>query len=165
MGSRGDQTPTRRVSRSPACPTGGGRGEACHPPAARLRLGADRGGRHGDRTRLGQVERPHVADTPGRPGTVGQLPPGPSPWPTMAPRLWSPIRLTWRGRPLVRPEGLVARIGATPRARTPGAGGMSSRQLSPHGHGGRPGEGGPADHVTRRSWCVARHGGAALTSG
>ena len=141
-------------------------GRRADPPAARLRLGADRGGRHGDRTRLGPVERPHVADTPGRPGTVGQLPPGPSPWPTMAPRLWSPIRLTWRGRPLVRPEGLVARVGATPtRTGLPGAGGVSSRHLSPHEHGGRPGEGGPADHLTRRSWCVARHGCAALTSG
>ena len=116
-----------------------GGGEACRPPAARLRLGADRGGRHGDRTRLGPVERPDVTGPLGGRAPSVSCRRAPAHGPRWHRAYWSPIRLTWRGRPLVRPEGLVARIGADPHARRiPGAGGMSSRHLSPHEHGGRP---------------------------
>jgi hypothetical protein len=88
-------------------------GMRAYPQADRLLISADSGGRNGYRTRLGKVERQHLADTTGLQVTVCHLPPGTSKWHTIDHRLFSHSRMNWRGRPLVSHEVIVELIGAT----------------------------------------------------
>lgn len=78
-----------------------------------LSICADRGGSNGYRGRLWKVELQGLADTLGVAVSVCHLPPGTSKWNKLEPRLFSHIRLNWRGRPLISHEVIVALMGAT----------------------------------------------------
>ncbi len=88
-------------------------GEDLYPDAGRLLIWADGGGSNGSRLRLGKVELQRWADETGVEVTVCHLPPGTSKWNKIEHRLFSPITMNWRGRPLVSHQVVVELIAAT----------------------------------------------------
>jgi DNA-binding phage protein len=74
-------------------------GSDLYKKAKQLLICAESGGRNGYRVRLWKVELQELADTLDVAVTVCQLPPGTSKWNKIEQRLFSHIRLNWRGRP------------------------------------------------------------------
>jgi DDE family transposase len=83
----------------------------------RLLSTADRGGSHGDRSRLWKTAWPTVANATGLEIAVCHLPPGTSQWNTIAHRLLSPISQNWRGTPLVS-HAVMVNLRASTTTRT-----------------------------------------------
>jgi hypothetical protein len=88
-------------------------GRRASPRARRLLITADAGGSNGPRVRLWTVELQKLADPLRRPLSVCHFPPGTSKWNTIEHRLFSFIRQTWRGQPLVSHAVIVNLIAAT----------------------------------------------------
>jgi hypothetical protein len=80
-------------------------GANAYPEAARLLITADSGGSNGARVRLWKVELQKLADETGLEISVCHLPPGTSKWNKIEHRMFSFIRLNWRGKPLVSHQG------------------------------------------------------------
>ena len=78
---------------------------------------ADGGGSNGYRLRLWKAALPGFANTTGLTVQVCHFPPGTSKWNKIEHRMFSFIRLNWRGKPLVSHEVIVNVIGST-RTRT-----------------------------------------------
>src|SRR6201998_68755 len=88
-------------------------GKTLHPNATRLMISADGGGSNGYRTRQWKTELAEFATATGLTVTVCHLPPGTSKWNKIEHRLFSPISMNWRGRPLTSHEVIVETIAAT----------------------------------------------------
>jgi transposase len=88
-------------------------GQPLYPRARTLLICADRGGSHGYRVRLWKRELQQLATTIGLDITVCHFPPGTSKWNKIEQRLFSYIRMNWRGQPLISHEVIVELIGAT----------------------------------------------------
>ena len=71
-------------------------------------------------SRLWKVELQKLADDLRLTVRVCHVPPGTSKWNEIAHRLFRPISLNWRGRPLTSLERIVRRIGATTTATATG---------------------------------------------
>ena len=82
-------------------------GRAAYPRARRLLVTADAGGSNGYRTRAWKTELAAFALEAGLAITVCHFPPGTSKWNKIEHRLFSPITLNWRGRPLTSHEVIV----------------------------------------------------------
>ena len=82
-----------------------GRGD--YPGARRLLITADAGGSNGYRTRAWKTELAALAAGTGLEITVCHFPPGTSKWNKIEHRLFSPITMNWRGRPLTSHEVIV----------------------------------------------------------
>lgn len=94
-----------------------GLGRRRYPQARQLLICAEAGGSHSYRTRLWKVALQRFATATGVTITVCHFPPGTSKWKKIAHRLFSYLRMNWRGRPLISPEVVVNLIGApTPRS-------------------------------------------------
>ena len=112
-------------------------GRRTHPDARRLLISAEAGGSNGPR--LAGVEGLSPAPAPdefGLPVTVCHYPPGTSQWNQVEHRLFSFIRITWRGQPRVSYDAAVNLIGQTRRRRPSRQG----RPRSPELREGRRGE-------------------------
>jgi transposase len=88
-------------------------GRARYPGASCLLVTADGGGSNGYRVRLWKTELAKFAVESGLEVTVCHLPPGTSKWNAVEHRLFSHIKMNWRGRPLTSHEVVVNTIGAT----------------------------------------------------
>src|SRR3989304_515831 len=84
-----------------------------YPHAERVLICADSGGSNGYRIRLWKFELQAFADEMHLGVAVCHLPPGPSKWNKIEHRLFSHIRMNWRGRTLASHEVVVKLIGAT----------------------------------------------------
>ena len=94
----------------------GHHGPARYPHADRLLITADGGGSNGYRVRAWKTELAALAAETGLTITVCHLPPGTSKWNKIEHRLFSPITLNWRGRPLTSHQIIIDLIGATSTA-------------------------------------------------
>ena len=74
---------------------------------------ADGGGSNDSRVHLWKLELQGLADELNLPIRVCHFPPGTSKWNKIEHRLFSYIRMNWRGRPLVSHEVIVNLIAAT----------------------------------------------------
>ncbi|MEY2936004.1 MAG: hypothetical protein RL033_6753 [Pseudomonadota bacterium] len=88
-------------------------GKIAYPTATQLLVTADGGGSNGSRSRLWRAELQRFADTTGINVSVCHFPPGTSKWNKIEHRLFSQITNSWRGRPLVSREAVVALIQGT----------------------------------------------------
>jgi len=88
-------------------------GKKAYPTATQLLVTADGGGSNGSRSRLWRAELQRFADTTGINVSVCHFPPGTSKWNKIEHRLFSQITNSWRGRPLVSREAVVALIQGT----------------------------------------------------
>jgi hypothetical protein len=88
-------------------------GKPLYPKARTLLICADSGGSNGYRVRLWKRELQRLATTIGLDITVCHFPPGTSKWNKIEHRLFSHIRMNWRGQPLISHEVIVELIGAT----------------------------------------------------
>ena len=88
-------------------------GRLLYPAADKLLITADGGGSNGARLRLWKTELAELAAETGLEITVCHLPPGTSKWNKIEHRLFSPITMNWRGRPLKTHEVIVETIAAT----------------------------------------------------
>jgi len=111
-------------------------GRRTHPDARRLLISAEAGGSNGPRLRAWKVHLQRLPDEFGLPVTVCHYPPGTSQWNQVEHRLFSFIRITWRGQPRVSYEAAVNLIGQTRRRRPSRQG----RPRSPELREGRRGE-------------------------
>ncbi|MBB5109680.1 hypothetical protein FHS40_008810 [Streptomyces spectabilis] len=89
------------------------RGSHDSPRAARLLITADAGGSNGYRTRAWKTELATLAAGRGLEVAVCHMPPGTSKWNKIEHRLFSPISMNWRGRPLTSHDVIVNSIKAT----------------------------------------------------
>jgi len=87
------------------------RGSPRSPQARELLITADSGGSHRTRARRWKLELQRFSDESGLRVSVSPLPPGPSKWNKLAPRLFCHITATWRGKPLESLEVVVSLIG------------------------------------------------------
>ena len=81
--------------------------------ARRLLICADGGGSNASRSRAWRTNLLELAEEIGIPITVCHYPPGTSPWNRIEPRVFSFIRLTWKGQPLWNLETVINLIGGT----------------------------------------------------
>ena len=88
-------------------------GKVLYPRVRTLLICADSGGSTGYRVRLWKRELQRLANTLGLDITVGHFPPGTSKWNKIEHRLFSYIRMNWRGQPLISHEVIVELMGAT----------------------------------------------------
>jgi transposase len=88
-------------------------GHARYPQATELLITADGGGSNGSRNRLWKVRLQTLADELGLRISVCHFPPGTSKWNKIEHRMFSYIRMNWRGRPLVNLETVVNLIANT----------------------------------------------------
>jgi hypothetical protein len=88
-------------------------GKACYPEAKELLVMADSGGSNSAKSRVWKAHLQKLADATGLSISVCHLPPGTSKWNKVEHRLFSHIRINWRGRPLEDYETVVQLIGAT----------------------------------------------------
>jgi transposase len=88
-------------------------GQGDYPLARRLLVTADCGGSNGHRTRAWKAELAAPAAETGLQITVCHFPPGTSKWNKIEHRLFSHIKMNWRGRPLTSHEVIVNTIAAT----------------------------------------------------
>ena len=79
-------------------------GKPAYPHATRLMITAESGGSNGARVKRWKVELQAVADETGLEMQVRHFPPGTSKWNTIEHRLFSAMRLHWRGKPLISHE-------------------------------------------------------------
>ena len=90
-----------------------GMGEEMDPEAGPLLICADGGGSNGSRVRLWKGELQAVAAGSGLEVPVCHFPPGTRQGNQSEHRVVSHLTMTWRGRPLVSHQGVVALIAAT----------------------------------------------------
>ena len=88
-------------------------GRKSYPAARRLLICADAGGSNGNRLRAWKLHLQQMADQIQIPITVCHYPPGTSKWNKIEHRLFSFIRLNWRGEPLINYETIINLIGGT----------------------------------------------------
>jgi hypothetical protein len=88
-------------------------GSQRYPSAPALLITADGGGSNGSRNRLWKVALQQLANDIGLRMAVCHFPPGTSTWHTIEHRLFSHIRMNWRGRPLISHEVIVNLIANT----------------------------------------------------
>lgn len=88
-------------------------GKKAYPTATQLLVTADGGGSNGSRSRLWRAELQRFVDATGIEVSVCHFPPGTSKWNKIEHRLFSQITNSWRGRPLVSREAVVALIQGT----------------------------------------------------
>lgn len=91
-------------------------GRERYPSATRLLITADSGGSNGARVHLWKRELQAFADQSSLAVSVCHFPPGTSKWNKIEHRMFSYIRMNWRGRPLVSHEVIVALIASTTTA-------------------------------------------------
>ena len=88
-------------------------GSQVYPEARQLLICAHSGGSNGYRVRLWKAELQRFTDLAGVRVTVCHLPPGTSKWNKIEHRLFSYMRMNWRGRALVSHEVILELIGGT----------------------------------------------------
>ena len=91
-------------------------GRKAYASATELLVVADGGGSNASRSRLWKRSLQELADRSKLTIHVSHLPPGTSKWNKIEHRLFSPIGMNWRGRPLVSHETVVQLIAATTNA-------------------------------------------------
>jgi len=82
----------------------------------RLLIMADAGGSNGPKVRLWKVELQRLASELGMEISVCHFPPGTSKWNKIEHRLFSFVRMNWRGKPLLTYQVIVSLIAATTTA-------------------------------------------------
>jgi hypothetical protein len=88
-------------------------GQWWYPGAKALLICADGGGSNGSRNRAWKYHLQHVATRTNLTITVCHYPPGTSKWNKIEHRMFSFIRLNWKGKPLESYETIVQLIGGT----------------------------------------------------
>ena len=88
-------------------------GRPRYPEATELLVTADGGGSNGSRVRLWKIALQRLADQTGLRISVCHFPPGTSQWNQIEHRMFSHIRMNWRGKPLFSHEVVVNLIAGT----------------------------------------------------
>jgi hypothetical protein len=88
-------------------------GRLRYSTATELLVNADGGGSNGTQVRLWKVALQRLADETGLRITVCHFPPGTNKWNKIEHRMFSYIRMNWRGTPLISHEVIVNLIAST----------------------------------------------------